>query len=67
MDERRSRLVPIVGMPPDLIDPGAGCSFAPRCAFAHDTCLSNTPRLFMVGEGHTVACWADVQIEQPRR
>jgi oligopeptide transport system ATP-binding protein len=67
MDERRARLVPIVGMPPDLIEPGAGCSFAPRCAFAHDTCLTNTPRLFTVGEGHTVACWADVQIERPRR
>jgi oligopeptide transport system ATP-binding protein len=67
MDERRERLTPIVGFPPDLTDPGVGCSFAPRCAFAHETCLTNTPRLFTVGEGHTVACWADVQIERPRR
>jgi oligopeptide transport system ATP-binding protein len=67
MDQERKRLNPIVGFPPDLIDPGRGCAFAPRCAFAHDTCLSNTPRLFSVGEGHTVACWADVQIERPRR
>ncbi|MFN8514671.1 MAG: ABC transporter ATP-binding protein [Thermomicrobiales bacterium] len=67
MDQERKRLNPIVGFPPDLIDPGRGCAFAPRCAFAHDTCLTNTPRLFNVGEGHTVACWADVQIERPRR
>ena len=67
MDARRERLVPIGGFPPDLISPGAGCAFAPRCAFAHDTCLRNTPRLFTVGEGHTVACWADVQIERPAR
>jgi oligopeptide transport system ATP-binding protein len=67
MDQQRQRLNPIVGFPPDLIDPGRGCAFAPRCAFAHDTCLTNTPRLFSVGEGHTVACWADVQIERPRR
>jgi len=67
MDQERKRLNPIVGFPPDLIDPGRGCAFAPRCTFAHDTCLTNTPRLFNVGEGHTVACWADVQIERPRR
>ena len=67
MDQRNGRLTPIVGFPPDLISPGVGCAFAPRCTFAHDTCLTNTPRLFTVGEGHTVACWADVQIERPRR
>ena len=65
MDSRRDRLAPIAGFPPDLIAPGVGCSFAPRCEFAHDTCLSNTPRLFTVGDGHTVACWADVRIERP--
>ena len=67
MDALRDRLTPIVGFPPDLLDPQAGCSFAPRCDFAHETCLRNTPRLFNVGEGHTVACWADVQIERPAR
>jgi oligopeptide transport system ATP-binding protein len=67
MDEQRERLIPIGGSPPDLVDPGVGCSFAPRCAFAHETCERNTPRLFTVGEGHTVACWADVQIERPAR
>jgi len=61
-DQRRDRLEPIIGLPPDLIAPEAGCSFAPRCSFAYDDCWGKTPRLFTVGEGHTVACWADVQI-----
>ncbi len=67
MDAHRERLEAIGGAPPDLVDPEVGCAFAPRCAFVHETCHRNTPRLFTVGEGHTVACWADVQIEQPRR
>ncbi|HEX5504362.1 MAG TPA: ABC transporter ATP-binding protein [Thermomicrobiales bacterium] len=62
MDRRRERLEPIGGFPPDLIDARPGCAFAPRCDFAHDTCLTTTPRLFNVGEGHTVACWADVRL-----
>ncbi len=64
MDAARQRLVPIVGFPPDLIDPQVGCAFAPRCAFAHETCARNTPRLFTLeeAEAHTVACWADVRI-----
>ena len=61
-DQVRDRLIPISGLPPDLIAPEAGCAFAPRCAFAFDDCRSKTPRLFTVGEGHTVACWADVQL-----
>ncbi len=65
MDSPRDRLTPIAGFPPDLLEPRGGCAFTPRCAFAHETCLRNTPRLFNVGEGHTVACWADVQLERP--
>jgi oligopeptide transport system ATP-binding protein len=61
-DQVRDRLIPISGLPPDLISPRPGCAFAPRCAFAYDDCWSKTPRLFTVGEGHTVACWADVQL-----
>ena len=61
-DQVRDRLIPIIGLPPDLIAPEPGCAFAPRCPFAFDDCWATTPRLFTVGEGHTVACWADVQI-----
>ena len=63
-DRVRDRLIPIIGLPPDLIAPEPGCAFAPRCTFAFDDCWTKTPRLFTVGEGHTVACWADVQLDR---
>lgn len=64
LDATKRRLSAISGSPPDLIGAAIGCSFAPRCAFAHETCERTTPRLFTVGTGHTVACWADVQVER---
>lgn len=64
LDAKKHRLAAIGGAPPDLIGDATGCSFAPRCTFAHETCERNTPRLFAVGTGHTVACWADVQVER---
>ena len=35
-DPRHTRLRPIAGRPPDLVNPPAGCRFAPRCAYARD-------------------------------
>jgi oligopeptide/dipeptide ABC transporter ATP-binding protein len=32
------RLYSIPGTPPSLLNPPAGCRFAPRCAFHHDAC-----------------------------
>ena len=52
-----ARLEPIEGVPPDLIDIPAGCSFAPRCKFAYDRCLQETPPLADVVGGHLSACW----------
>ena len=52
-----TRLTPIEGLPPDLIDLPAGCSFAPRCSFAIDRCTRETPPLMAVSEGHHSACW----------
>jgi oligopeptide transport system ATP-binding protein len=62
---RRERLVPIEGLPPDLIDAPPGCPFAPRCAYAVETCLDANPTLEAVATGHTVACWVDVTTEVP--
>jgi oligopeptide transport system ATP-binding protein len=58
--ERKTRLTPIEGLPPDLIDMPPGCSFAPRCRFAMEKCLTETPALETVARRHTVACWVDV-------
>jgi len=52
----RSRLVPIEGMPPDLLQPPQGCRFRPRCPYALEQCLEDPPRVFLGGE-HYSACW----------
>ena len=53
----RVRLAAIQGLPPDLIDLPEGCSFAPRCKFAYDRCITETPVLMETDEGHSSACW----------
>jgi oligopeptide transport system ATP-binding protein len=57
---RKERLIPIEGLPPDLIDAPPGCPFAPRCAFALERCLEENPELETVGPAHVAACWVDV-------
>ena len=51
------RLVPIVGTPPDLLAPPAGCPFFARCDHAMEVCRNNQPEHFVMGEGHRSACW----------
>ena len=61
LDEaQRERLIPIEGLPPDLLDPPAHCPFAPRCEFVMDKCWDENPPLETVKEGHKAACWKDV-------
>ncbi len=57
---RRKRLVPIEGLPPDLLDPPTHCPFAPRCEFAVDKCWQENPPLETIQPGHEVACWVDI-------
>ncbi|MGZ4579371.1 MAG: ABC transporter ATP-binding protein [Nocardioidaceae bacterium] len=45
----------ILGTPPDLSLPQAGCSFAPRCAVAADVCREVDPPLEPLGAG-SAAC-----------
>jgi peptide/nickel transport system ATP-binding protein len=49
-------LVSIPGTPPDLIDPGEGCRFAPRCPFAEEKCWEETPQPQKYDDGHIVEC-----------
>jgi oligopeptide transport system ATP-binding protein len=58
--EIKSKLTPIEGRPPDLIEMDPGCPFAPRCTFALDRCLQENPKLETIARRHTVACWVDV-------
>jgi oligopeptide/dipeptide ABC transporter ATP-binding protein len=58
LDEpRRAKLQPIPGQPPDLSRLPAGCSFAPRCAYATDRCRQEEPALEPVAADHLSACW----------
>jgi len=61
LDQRiKEKLIPIEGMPPDLIDLPPGCPFAPRCVYAIDRCLEENPHLETVAPRHKVACWVDI-------
>ena len=44
-------LIPIEGLPPDLTRLPGGCSFAPRCAWAIERCLTDDPVLAPVTAG----------------
>jgi oligopeptide transport system ATP-binding protein len=57
---RQKRLIPVDGLPPDLLDLPNQCPFAPRCTFAIDRCWQENPQLEVVGPGHTAACWVDI-------
>ncbi|MEZ4677749.1 MAG: ABC transporter ATP-binding protein [Caldilineaceae bacterium] len=54
---RQKRLIPIEGLPPDLLEPPTHCPFAPRCAFATDKCWQENPPLEVVEPNHKTACW----------
>ncbi len=58
--ERKSRLSPIDGLPPDLIAMPKGCPFAERCSYAIERCYQENPKLETVARRHDVACWVDV-------
>lgn len=55
--EKKEKLKPINGQPPDLLNPPAGCPFAARCEYAMKICIKQQPPLFKLDEGHEAACW----------
>jgi peptide/nickel transport system ATP-binding protein len=53
---QKQPLQTISGVVPSLLNPPAGCRFAPRCTFASDECIAATPPLREIAPGHHVAC-----------
>jgi peptide/nickel transport system ATP-binding protein len=51
-----TRLHPIPGRPPDLLNPPAGCAFAARCRYAQPECVATKPPLIETSNDHWFAC-----------
>jgi oligopeptide transport system ATP-binding protein len=64
--ERKAKLIPIEGFPPDLLTIGGSCPFQARCIYAKDQCTEQNPALEPAGASgeHYVACWVDVYGER---
>lgn len=55
LSRRRERIL-LEGDVPSPIHPPTGCNFHPRCRFRRDECISETPALREIDNGHWVAC-----------
>ncbi len=64
LDEpRRTRLTPISGMPPNLIDLPPFCAFRPRCTHRERCPKELFPRLRQISGQHTVRCHLEIKGE----
>lgn len=55
--KEHERLVPIEGTPVDLLNPPAGCPFAPRCESCMKICLREMPPITQFDDVHYTQCW----------
>ncbi len=55
--QHKERLVPIKGLPPDLLKEPTRCPFAPRCPYNIERCWEENPSLVPVAPDHYAACW----------
>jgi peptide/nickel transport system ATP-binding protein len=65
--ERSTRLLPIKGSPPSLINIPDGCAFHPRCEYAGrngDRSFTERPELRDDGHGHLAACHMTLEERQ---
>lgn len=60
--EANTILEPIMGTPPDLLNPPKGCPFASRCNYVMEVCKHAMPSYTSVNSDHKVACW----LQDPR-
>ncbi|MGN0307584.1 MAG: ABC transporter ATP-binding protein [Lachnospiraceae bacterium] len=54
---KHEKLVPIEGTPVDMLNPPAGCPFAPRCEACMKICLSQMPTVTRFEGCHYTQCW----------
>ena len=64
LDEpRRTKLTPISGMPPNLIDMPPLCAFRPRCTYRERCQTELFPDLRQISSQHYVRCHLDMEGE----
>ena len=61
---RRSRLHPIEGAPPNMLQLPSACPFQPRCRFEVDLSRQQVPQLVEIEPGHQVACFNPVPVDE---
>jgi len=61
-EEEGTKLVPIEGLPPNLINMPPTCAFLPRCSYKLDKCAREPwPPLKVVEGNHYISCYADTK------
>ncbi len=55
-DHKKTRII-LQGDVPSPLAPPPGCAFHPRCPYAFERCRRETPPLYVLGDGHTAACF----------
>jgi oligopeptide/dipeptide ABC transporter ATP-binding protein len=59
------KLVPIYGLPPNLINMPPTCAFLPRCNYKTARCQQEPwPALRAVGDQHYISCYVDIRGKQ---
>ena len=61
-EEEGHKLVPINGLPPNLMNMPPNCAFLPRCSWKIERCMKEPwPELTAVGENHYMRCYVDTK------
>jgi len=61
-EEEGTKLVPIKGLPPNLINMPPTCAFLPRCSYKIDKCSREPwPSLIPVNGKHYISCYANTK------
>jgi len=63
----KSKLTPIEGLPPDLIEMPKGCPFYARCRYRTERCANENPPLELGTVRHWVACWNWQDVQKLRK
>lgn len=69
-EEEGTKLVPIDGLPPNLINMPPTCAFLPRCSYKLDKCYKEPwPDLATVNSNHYIRCYANTKekVSEPKK